>query len=530
MKLSRKDCECRVLKHLITSPKAIIKSNMMRITGEHFIYNEEGSTDCYTKSLFNLAQKYYAESNGYCVTSLVLENKLVAYGVSDAVKGKFLECWAAVQEQEYDENDLYALLMHLKNTRALTLYNEMIQKSYELVKSEGVSKGLPFVQNKVDEIYSELDDSDQLKEQIDVNQSAEYFEQEYTLRQTNPERYSGIPCGMPQLDDKTFGLMPGQIAVLLAPSSGGKSVQLLNWAHYANASAGKSVLYFSFEMPLWQCLMRHLSLAWEIPYTALKSVSLKPDGVRELINKMKSLDGGPYFEYDVSMNDPTPEYVDARIRELSTTKGKPDLVVVDYIGNMTSRDSRPSAPPYEKQGDAFFKLFMLAKKHDVPIYTAQQINRDTIRESRKAKESGKAAAFYQDAASGDQRVMHYAHFVIGMDPDKEKKRVGFYPIKMRDAWFAPFGAEVVPEHNGIYELSREHQEEWQKDNGFGERDSDSSSNSSVPKLPRVKPSSAYQSQATGTKPKDQITYEWKGTDVVVQEDDINFDMDWGTED
>jgi len=61
------------------------------------------------------------------------------------------------------------------------------------------------------------------------------------------------------------------------------------------------------------------------------------------INGLKKSEDGSYFEYDVNMEDPTPEYIDSKIRDLIATKGKPDLLVVDYIGNMTVRNPQKGA-------------------------------------------------------------------------------------------------------------------------------------------------------------------------------------------
>jgi hypothetical protein len=85
--------------------------------------------------------------------------------------------------------------------------------------------------------------------------------------------------------------------------------------------------------------------------------------------------------------------------------------------------------------------------------TAQQINRDSIKENRKRKEDGKASAYYQDAASGDQRLMHLSTYVIGMEPNKEDQLCKYYPVKMRDAWFKPFDARWIPEYNKVEELT-----------------------------------------------------------------------------
>jgi hypothetical protein len=128
-------------------------------------------------------------------------------------------------------------------------------------------------------------------------------------------------------------------------------------------------------------------------------------------------------------------------------------VVVDYIGNMTTRSTSKTAKHWEKNGDAAEGLFKIAKRYNIAVLTAQQINRESIKENRKNKESGKASAYYQDAASGDQRLMHLAYYVIGMEPNREDNICWYHPVKMRDAWFTPFAAKWIPEYNKVEELS-----------------------------------------------------------------------------
>ena len=281
---------------------------------------------------------------------------------------------------------------------------------------------------------------------------------EYNKRLNHPEQFRGINCGISNLDEKTFGWLPGQIVVFLAPSSGGKSVMLLNSAMHANQVCKKKVLYLSFEMNSWLCLLRHVSLMFEIPYSQIKKTDLSKDEINFITNGLKKASEGPYFEYDVNMEDPTPEYIDAKIRDLIASKGKPDLLVVDYIGNMTVRDAPKGAKDYELQSLAIKKLFTMAKRYNIPIITAQQINREAIRDARKAKENNKFMSFDQAAVSGGQVLMHLCTYAIAMEPNKEHGYCILHPVKMRDAHFQPFPVSLNPDYNKINELTKEEQE------------------------------------------------------------------------
>jgi hypothetical protein len=101
----------------------------------------------------------------------------------------------------------------------------------------------------------------------------------------------------------------------------------------------------------------------------------------------------------------------------------------------------------------------MAKRYQIPILTAQQINRETIRDSRKSKEANKFMSYDQAAASGGQNLMHLCTYAIAMEPNREKGYCILHPVKMRDAWFHPFPIAMDSEYNKVRELDIIEQEQ-----------------------------------------------------------------------
>ena len=101
----------------------------------------------------------------------------------------------------------------------------------------------------------------------------------------------------------------------------------------------------------------------------------------------------------------------------------------------------------------------MAKRYNIPIITAQQINRETIRDSRKSKENNKFMSYDQAAASGGQNLMHLCTYAIAMEPNREKGYCILHPVKMRDAFFHPFPVAMDPEYNKVREMDKEEQEQ-----------------------------------------------------------------------
>jgi replicative DNA helicase len=426
---------------------------------EHFDYVSDGDKNSYTNALFKLVQEYWSESGGSLFTSLVLESKMNAYRLSERQRGKLLTLWQEISDSDIDDNDFHEISSQLKNRRCLKLLSKMFTEGHEKLSSEGLSSTVQVIQENLDQIQVQMNEIGGDRHNFDITQSSDFFKIEYDKRINHPELFKGINCGVSNIDEKTFGWLPGQIIVFLAPSSGGKSVMLLNAAMHANKKCNKKVLYMSFEMNSWLCLLRHISLSFEIPYSVLKDNNLAPDELKDIINGLDASKDGAYFEYDVNMEDPTPEYIDSRIRDLIATKGKPDLLVVDYIGNMTVRNPGSASKDWELQSKAIQQLFIMAKRYNIPILTAQQINREAIRDSRKSKEANKFMSYDQAAASGGQNLMHLCTYAIAMEPNREKGYCVLHPVKMRDAWFKPFPIAMDSDYNKVRELTPEEQDQ-----------------------------------------------------------------------
>ncbi len=453
MKISQRDLEFKVLKCITTYDTALDMATEKSLKEYYFLSKEPGIEVSLTGKIFKLCEEYYKDSGGYKLTETVLESLLLKKNVKSAAQGKILTTWYDLREEEVELDDLPHLIDLMKDRYVVTLQSECIDKVADLVNKDQVSESITLISDYVSVMHEVKDDFQKDKVAFDMSESANFFFEEYDIRSMNPDLYKGVDCGLSHIDLKTFGFMPSQLVVLLAPSSGGKSVQLLNWADHAHRVCKKNIVYFSFEMSSWLCKLRHASLISEVDYSKLKGMSILASERDQVEKSLKAVNNGKYFEYVEAIEDPTPEFVEQKIKELTLAKCKPDLVVVDYVGNMTTRSTSKNAKHWEKNGDAAEGLFKLAKRFGIPILTAQQVNRDAIKENRKRKEDGKAAAYYQDAASGDQRLMHLATYVIGMEPNKDEQLCWYHPVKMRDAWFAPFAARWVPEYNKVVEMT-----------------------------------------------------------------------------
>lgn len=184
-----------------------------------------------------------------------------------------------------------------------------------------------------------------------------------------------IPC-MPGLDELIGGgLSPGELAVVIAPPGGGKSMALVKFASTA-LFRGKKVVYYTLELSEEVVGQRFDACINDIK---LKSVWEYPEHISEKLEDLAKLGGGlkikEFLEGGVTVNT-----IKAHLKTLEIEGFVPDVIFVDYLGLM-----RPLGSYAEKRHaltDIAEGLRNIANNMHVPLWTAHQTNRIAIQEER----------------------------------------------------------------------------------------------------------------------------------------------------
>lgn len=457
MKLTQKEIEQKLLHAITNHDGAIELLEEHGVEEYHFLTKEPGDSVSINGKIYTMCKNYAKKSGGYKVTETIFNGLLIEKGVPQNLQDKFYNVWCIIQNEDTSVDDVPFLIQKIKDKYCVEMQSEMIQKITDHVKNDQVKESVSVITEYVHKMAEEQDEFKGLKKSFDMSLAKEFFWKEFDERVANPNLSKGITCGIPELDNITLGWFPSQLILLLAPTGGGKSIHLLNWADHAHRVCKKNVVYFSFEMEAWLCKLRHVALVTETPYRELKSLTINEETRKKIDRDFEELDNGKYFEYVEAIHDPTPEFVEQKIRELTLSKGKPEFIVVDYIGNMKSRNSNKSAKHWEKNGDAYEGLHKIALDYKIPIATAQQFNRESIKETRKRKEDGKTALYQQDAAAGDQRITHLSTYILGIEPIREENICWVHPVKVREDAIKPFSARIIPEYNKVIPMTENQQ-------------------------------------------------------------------------
>jgi replicative DNA helicase len=189
---------------------------------------------------------------------------------------------------------------------------------------------------------------------------------------------TGVPSGFNRLDQFTTGFQPGELIIIAARPSMGKTSLCLNIALNA-ARASKHVALFSLEMSNDQLVQRFLSMEAHIDAQSLRTGNVKDKDWGEITRAMGVLAEVPIFVDDSASL--TVSEVRSRSRRLAATTGL-DLIMVDYLQLLRSTNARVTNR-VEIIDEICRSLKALAKELKVPVIALAQLNRSP--ESRNDK-------------------------------------------------------------------------------------------------------------------------------------------------
>src|SRR5206468_4003389 len=150
---------------------------------------------------------------------------------------------------------------------------------------------------------------------------------------TEREMITGVATGFRDIDRLTSGLQPGDLVILAARPSMGKTALCLNIAQYVALHKNLPVGMFSLEMSKEQLLMRMLCAEARVNAHKVRKGYLGKDDFRKLIDALGRTTQAPMYIDDSSTL--TVMEMRAKCRRLKAERGL-GVVMVDYLQLMSS--------------------------------------------------------------------------------------------------------------------------------------------------------------------------------------------------
>lgn len=214
----------------------------------------------------------------------------------------------------------------------------------------------------------------------------------------NPNDITGVPTGFTDLDRMTSGLQAGDLVVLAARPSMGKTAFAINIAEHVALNEGLPVAVFSMEMGASQLAVRIVGSIGRINQGHLRTGKLTDDEwprLTEAIEKLRNV--SLHIDETPGL---TPSELRANARRLARQCGKLGLIVVDYLQLMSGSSTSGGDNRATELGEISRGLKMLAKELQCPVIALSQLNRSVEQRTDKRpmmsdlRESG---AIEQDA-------------------------------------------------------------------------------------------------------------------------------------
>jgi replicative DNA helicase len=223
---------------------------------------------------------------------------------------------------------------------------------------------------------------------------------------------TGVPTGFVDLDEMTRGLQSGDLIIVAARPSMGKTSLVLNIAQYVAAQPEFTVGFFSLEMSKESLFIRMLTSEAQIDSHRLMSGAVGNKDYPRISHALESLSGMKLY-IDDTANIGVLE-MRAKSRRLQSEHGL-NLIVVDYIQLMSGRGRFENRTL--ELASISRSLKGLAKELSVPIIVLSQLSRapesrsDHRPQLSDLRESG---ALEQDA---DLVALIYRDDVYNKDPN-----------------------------------------------------------------------------------------------------------------
>jgi replicative DNA helicase len=357
----------RVPPHDLGAERAVLSSLLLDARAFHEVLVEVRAEDFYHpahQTLFRAMAAIHDE--GRPVDLVTLSEQLKLAKTLDAVGGPVALAEIADYAATAANVAHHARIVRDKavKRRLIGVATEIVQTGYE--ETEGADKLLDFAESRIFEVSKAQSRSTFQNLHDEMPGVFDYVEGVMN----RAGALSGLPTGFGDLDEITGGLQPGELIIVAARPSMGKTAFALNIARNAAVDHGKRAAVFSLEMTTRSLIIRMLSSEASIDFSSLRKGFLPMAEYRRLQEAADRLSRANIWIDDsgaVSILE-----IKAKSRRLHAEHGL-DLVVVDYL-QLCHADGRRDRKDLEI-AEISRGLKALAKELSLPVIAISQLNR-----------------------------------------------------------------------------------------------------------------------------------------------------------
>jgi len=378
------EAEETLLGNILLYPESIRETIEAGITSDDFYLDKH-------KKLFSIISSMY--ENREKIDPVSVSTKLKDFDYFDKVGGS--EFLLQLTESTVDATNTREYIRIIKNK---SLARRII-KAGEEIANDGYD-GKTSIDDILEEAEKKILNVTRSRMDSDFKKGSDVFDatvKKIEKIQESGTGVTGVRSLYEDLDRITHGFQNGDLIILAARPSMGKTALALNFAiNSAQVSQG-AVCIFSLEMPAEQLAMRMFSAKTGVKGDDIRTAHLNDAAwskINEAVLEMKN----QKFYIDDSTTLKVQDMF-AKCRKLKNEVGL-SLVIVDYIQLIESSGIRSSESRQQEVSEISRKLKAMARELEVPVIVLSQLSRNVERKENKRpmlsdlRESG---AIEQDA-------------------------------------------------------------------------------------------------------------------------------------
>lgn len=345
------------------------------------------------KLVYKAMKFLYNQSNPIDVVTVT--DQLRLNGDLDRVGG--VEYLIELGDSVTNFSNLEFYVENLRNKRLLRDFLIEIRKinnEYETKNIEDIERFIADCEVRVNNITKKR----KVGDFISMKEAASQIGTRITDSYGNESSITGVTTGFSNLDIALNGFNKGELIILAARPSVGKSALALNMAFAAARKTKQPVALFSFEMSTDMIMKRFFSFQTTISFDNIQKGYLTKEERIKINETKKDFGGVPIYIDDNGSN--SIDDIILKCRKLKETQGGLSLVVIDYIGLINDPKNVFKDNEQGKIQHFSRKLKMLAGELEVPVLCLCQLNRKTEeRDNKKPQLSDlrSSGAIEQDA-------------------------------------------------------------------------------------------------------------------------------------
>ena len=197
------------------------------------------------------------------------------------------------------------------------------------------------------------------------------------------------------LDSLTAGFQKGDLIIVAARPSVGKTAFAVNVARHVAVSEKTPALFVSLEQSRIELMERLLCCQGLIDSHRLKTMGLRPDERARALDAREKLDRSPLFIDD--RNGLTVLQIAASVRQSNRRHGIA-IAIIDYLQLIAAENARE--PRHEQVAGFSRRLKSIARELAIPVICLAQLNREVERRGDgrpKLSDLRESGAIEQDA-------------------------------------------------------------------------------------------------------------------------------------